>query len=201
MSGLVHILPLLPDIEHITPEELIPWTSFKVAPEVMDNYVGNRLLYPQAILTTQQQLEWDKALVQAAIHRAKDKFYNANTRRMLIPVEFMELSANSQDIFKLFIDVCQPHLISYILQKPSIILGTILTPVALKKSGLITLIIDQQTFTIKLGELVFLPISKSKVDLQFSSPSATLMGQQQFRVEVAGGPAGIIVDAREVKNG
>lgn len=196
MSGFQSAFKLFPYFDQMPLSELMAWAPVDTSEEALDNYFANRLLYPQVCAVNQKYYLWDQILLKAAIARQKDFFYNSQTKRLHIPAELQDLVPDLIQLVELFLDVCQPQGINYVWLKPDGVIGTILTPKLLRAKGSIVIVAGEQRYEIVIGTLGRLAIEDRKIDIHFTSVAATLMGQPDFQLEVAGGQLGILIDTR-----
>lgn len=186
--------------EEIDITDLQKWLPSKEDYTILENRFGNRILYPQVVPQTIGDLLFDFAIIRKIIEQNQTKFYNKNLKRIDIPEVFLEHFPDLQSLVGVIIDVIQPLGITTFWIKSnefgSNSLGTYIKPENLEKGGLITIGIKGQLYQIKVGSLMIIPITESRVDIIFSSSSAKLMGKKNFSVEVVTGRLGLIIDAR-----
>lgn len=200
MPAVKGLFNYLQKFEEIGVNDLQKWLKVKEAGTILENRLGNRILYSQTIPQNPQDLSFDSAVIREIIELNQTKFYNKNLKRIDIPEIFSDRFPNLQNLTGAFIDAISPNgitaffLISDRLGRKN--LGTYIRPENLQEKGIIIIGIKDQQYQIRAGCLAVIPALESKVDITFSSSTAKLTNKKILTAEVVGGQLGIIIDAR-----
>lgn len=187
-------------LEEIAVSDIQQWLSKPEDPTILENKIGNRMLYPQVVPQTAKDLAFDFAIIRKVIELNQTKFYNKNLKRIDIPEEFLQYFPDIQKLVAVFIDAVLPIGItsfwmkSYTLGRKN--LGTLIRPENIQTGNLITISVAGRQYQIKAGSLVIIPIPQSKADMTFTSTSATLMGKKILSIQIVTGQLGLIIDTR-----
>lgn len=189
-----------PKFEEVDVEDLQKWLKVKDDRTILENRLGNRILYSQTIPQNQKDLLFDFVIIRKIIEQNQTRFYNKNLRRIDIPEAFYEYFPNLQHLAGAFIDAIAPCGITtfFIMSNQSgrKQIGTYIRPENLQASGLIIISIKNQQYQIKVGSLVIIPILESKIDITFTSMTAKLAGKKILATQIVGGQLGLVIDAR-----
>ena len=200
MPKLKGLLSLLPPLENIPVEEMRLWLKRRDSPQILENEIGNRLLYPLTTPVTDQDLMLDYAILRESLKMEPQKYFSRNFGRLYIPDQLIPFFSNLQNLIWVFIDVFNPVGIVTVYAKGDGIgsknLGSIITPTVSENSGQIELSVDNRKYRIKFGSMVTIPSDGRRLLIKFESDSATLQGKNSLAAEIFGGPLGIVVDAR-----
>jgi hypothetical protein len=199
MPKVVNLLQLFPNLGEVPIEALV--SPDKMADpgfvRITANYFANCLLFPQKIPTTLEHVKFDIVVIREGLKRNIDKFYNTRSQKIFIPEEFLELFHNPPVLAMTFVEAVNPrpiaHFVSMGLGNKN--LGTIIVP-EIVKDGTIQVWVSGRGYNAPIGQITVIPITESRFDLQFSSDSATFLGEQEKSLEAIGGPIGLIIDAR-----
>lgn len=186
--------------EGVEIEDLQKWLKGKVDRTILENRLGNRILYSQTIPQNQKDLLFDFAIIRKIIEQNQTKFYNKNLKRIDIPEVFCEHFPNLQNLAGVFIDAISPcGITTFFIQSNQFgrkQIGTYIRPENLQAGALIIISVENQQYQIQVGNLVVIPITESRVDITFTSSVARLTGKKIISAQVVGGQLGLIIDAR-----
>ncbi|MFA5933400.1 MAG: hypothetical protein WCV81_04025 [Microgenomates group bacterium] len=187
-------------LEDIVVPDIQQWLGQNEVPIILENRIGNRMLYPQVIPQTPSDMDFDFAIIRKVIEANQTKFYNKNLKRIDIPEEFLQHFLDIKKLVIAFIDaLILPGITTFWIKSVSFAprnLGTLIRPENLKKGDTITIGIGDKQYPISVGSLVVIPISKSRADMTFTSATATLIGKKILSIEIVTGQFGLIVDTR-----
>lgn len=190
-----------PDLENISVQKVEVWTKHRYDVKLLENKLGNRLLYPQTVPVSEEDLSFDLALLREALRLHPYKYYNQNLRRIYIPQELLDFVGDVGKVAQAFLDAFRPQGATSVLLSPARFgtksLGTIIRPEISENRGEISIWVQGRIKKLAVGELVSLPVQTPRVDFRFYSQMAKLMGKNDISLEVAGGELGLLIDARE----
>jgi hypothetical protein len=201
MPKVSGIFDLFKDLDQIPVENISRW--IKPTPEVyfLENYLANRIIYPQSIPSDEKSLDLDLAILREGL-KSTPEYYNKGSQRIFIPEGFISRFPNIKKLVWAFIDAYELSDINkVVLLKPNYqeVLGTV---VSLKfnspKGGVAKTTIEEKPYEIKQGSLMILSCLSSHCHMTFKSNHATLLGKKDLTFEAFGGELGIFIDARGV---
>ena len=190
MSG---IFDQFPDLEKTSSEQLAAWISQKLETHFLNNYLGNRLLYPQAIPLTQKELEIDFAILRAGIRLKPGLVFQPQTNKIVIPKNFEERFPPLRTLVLSVIEGINPKGVHFIYIKDRSqlkVIGSVISPLSPQKlSG------DEKTVILKAGEMQrALPLGAMSVITLPVSENKITLGNEEFKA--LGGELGAIIDLR-----
>lgn len=200
MPRLNGLFDYIAKLEDVSVSDVQKWLPAREDEVILQNKIGNRILYPGVVSLTKKDLIFELAIIRKVIEVNQNKLYNKNLKRIDIPDDFLEYFPDLQNLVGAFIDAIHPLGITSFWLKSEILgkknLGTLIHPEQLQAGGLITIGIHDKQYQIKIGSLVIIPILQSRIDLTFTSDSARLMGKKIISTEVVTGQLGLIIDTR-----
>lgn len=199
MPKLVGSFSSFKDLDKISVQDLIRWIPHPPNPFYIENYLANRIFYPQTIPQKEEDLEIELAILREAL-RLNPDFYNRKYSKFLIPQTLLENLPNLGQVIWAYLDAYKPKGIAYVFLKNAKAhqLGTVLIPDILNKQGLIELVVERKKYSIKLGNLTVIPCMEERCDISFFAKNAEILGKNELSLEIFGGNLGIVVDARGV---
>lgn len=200
MPAIKGIFDYFSKLEEIDVSELQKEYSLKEGLTILENRLGNRILYPRVIPQSEKDILFNGVIIRKIIKLDLAKFYNKNLKKIDIPEEFLNLVPDLQNLVAAFIDTIKPNGITAICIKSGQFgrhdIGTLLHPDDLRKGSFITIGIKGKQYQIEAGSMVIIPIPESRVDITFSSTNAKLMGKKIISTQIVSGKLGLIIDAR-----
>lgn len=206
MSKIQGIFDQFENLDLIPILDISRWLKNPTSVTNLENYVANRILYPQTIATTSLSLEIDLAILREALRR-NPKFLNSTSRKILIPKSFTKLVPNLSQLTWAFVD-------AYLLNHPreelaqdlwkviltsedtTEIIGTVLLPIFQSSRGMMEIFLDGKSYKIKKGSLTIVPCSKNQCTIGFKVSEGQLLGRNESAVQVSGGKMGLMIDGR-----
>lgn len=190
-----------PELEDVSLEGILRWLNLKESPKFVENELGNRILYPQALPVTEKDMLLDWAILRELLKSQACQYYNKIANKIYIPHEFLERFPDVSKLIWAFTDALQPQgIVSLGLKGENVgvkNLGTLICPKILKKDGLVNVWVDKEKYEVQIGSLMVIPTNDNHTDIKFESASARLLGRGSLSAEVVGGPFGVAIDARE----
>lgn len=204
MSKVLGVFDYFPLLNKIPIDEIAKRLPSGTNVKLIENYIANRILYPQAIPTHPDELKIDLKLLTVALSFHPEKFYDSNSKKIYIPQDFTFYLGSLREVAQAFLDAFKLSEITTIYMVGFVrkVLGTYIQPTKHESSGQLTIWIsqppwlNQQKYQLKLGALDQFPASSEKVDIKFESSVVTLLGKNTIELEVYGGNLGLIVDLR-----
>lgn len=194
------------DLDTIPVEDVIRWVKHPPDPLILYNFLANKILYPQAIGTTQDEIEWELALLREALRR-NPIFLNIKTKKIIIPEIFVSRVPNLAQLALAFVDA---YILGWTTKNPGEniwtlilknsdkeeVIGSVLMPEFIAETGNITISILKKSIQSAKGGVLILPCEVNSCVVDFKVNGGKLLGTDQGSVSVLGGKLGILVDAR-----
>jgi hypothetical protein len=178
------------------------WLNRREDPALFENELGNRIVYPQTVPVTQENLIFDLAILREALKLQPEDYYNQNFHRLYIPENFLNFIPDIHKLVLAFIDTFDPWGVTTIFLRSerlgTMTLGTLIRPEIISDTGWIDLWVYGKKYEVPVGSITFIPAANNKIDIKFESGAAKLFEKNQTVAEVIGGQLGVIVDTRKI---
>lgn len=200
------------NLDTIRPEAIAFW--LKPVPQLskLENYLANRILYPQTLPQTEADMQIDLAILREALKMTSlldhSPFFNITLRKLLIPEGFLESVPSLAILAHAFIDAFLKDrkkedlfedLWTIVLTNDTDeIVGSVILPRFDGKEGLMNLKILGKDYEIKQGSLMVIPCDKDRCEITYKLHSGKVLGKNESNIEVYGGKLGVMVDGREI---
>lgn len=172
--------------------DIASWLKVKGNIHMLQNVIGNRLIYPQTIPVTKEDLQVDLAILREAIFRQPNKIYDQKGRILLIPEEFEKRFPPLVVLVTTIIECLNPSGITFVYlrsRQVNQMIGTIIAPQDIVKNRTISVIVNGKALTnLKPGSLTLFPYKDKQVRVKVDSDEEKL---------VSGGKLGVIIDLRK----
>ncbi len=204
MPKLTGLFDDFTDLDLISVEKIREWLHWKGNPQILENRLGNRILYPYGVPVTPQDLEFDLALLREVVKFQPQKYFDVNSQKIVIPARFLKYVPDLPRLARVFIDGLEPEGVISLLVKSETeekVAGTLIRPQILDEAGEVRFRLGEQKYEIGIGSVMSLPAFSEKVEIGFVSESATLQGKKDINLSVSGGSLGVIIDTRMAKEG
>lgn len=207
------------NLDQINIENVAAW--LKPPPNLiqLENYLANRILYPQTLPMNIQDMEIDLAILREALKLnlnqtkqndflASNLFLNMGLRKILIPERFLKCVGDLKKLTWAFVDALPidskrkdwfEDLWNIVLTDDDTdqTIGSLILPEFGSSSGEIEVNIVGKTYKVKAGSLLVIPCPKDKCELSYKLKQGKLLGKGENSVQVSGGSLGIMIDARK----
>ncbi len=178
------------NLQRIKIEEINHWIKPKQDPKLLTNFLGNRILYPQTIALTKQEMDIDLAILRAAIKKEPLKFYDPKLKKINIPQDFVNRFHPQTSLTAAFVDSLELNNVSqvFITEASGKKLATaVIVPQTLPEKGQVDTVLGNQKFKLKLNTLTLLPVVAGTYNL--------VVGQNP-QLTINTGSLGIFIDLR-----
>ena len=196
MSKLGGLFASLPDIAHISAENVREWLRRPEDSHLLGNEIGNRILYPHIVPVLEDDVSLNLGIIHEAVKQSPDRYFDKTARRILIPEIFLSGVPDLQKLAKAFADALGPFgCTAFFLKTAAGVknLGT-LVKVNVISEGKVDLWMNREKHQVRTGMVAAIPASSNRIDIKFESEIAELLGRKNISLEVVGGPLGLIVD-------
>lgn len=194
MPQLNGVYLLFPEMDSIDFEEIAQQSVQKLNHHTIENHLANRLLYPQSVAMSKEELDLDFLILAAALKKHPEVFFNSKQNRIVIPtVAVGQLSPLTRLISVVLNSLYSENVIEIWLKDDAKqqLLGSSLPQQMLKKLNLlgdITVRIQQEEKTLIPNQLNLIPVRDKQVKIQIN---------QSVTVGAVGGSLGIFIDLRQ----
>lgn len=219
MPKSVGLFDSFDNLDQISLEAVACWLK-PIPPLVqLENYLANKILYPQTIPQTELGMQIDLAILREALKINGPKpllknnallgdnpFLNTTLRKVLIPGEFTNFIQDLTSLTGAFIDAlllgrakkdCYEDLWTLILTDDvDEVIGSIILPQFEKGGGLMNLKLFRKNYVVKQGDVTVIPCLKDRVEIAYKLQNGHFLGKTENAVEVYGGKLGLVVDGR-----
>lgn len=217
MSGLFDSFD---NLDQIQLEDIARW--LKVTPNMvqLENYLANKILYPQSVPLTQADMEVDLAILREALRINGPKssnnallgdntFLNITLRKILIPTRFLPFLPSMTAIVWAFVDafLLNRKKEDYFEDLWTVVLtgeideivGSVLLPQFNDNNAVMELKLENESYKIRPGSLMVIPCKLSRCQIGFKFKGGKVLGKEESDLEIYGGRLGLMIDGRSVK--
>ena len=196
-------------------------SSLKPAPQIIqvENYLANRLLYPQAVPLTEYDMKIDLAILKEALIINTPKlaqgesallgdspFINIVLRKILIPEEFINFVPNLASLTYVFVDALLKNRRKedwyedlwtvVVTDDADEVVGSVILPQFNSSGGQMEINVLGKTYKIPQGYVTLIPCRKDRCEIAYKLTAGKVLGKDQSALELYGGKLGILVDGR-----
>lgn len=218
MSHLSGIFDIFDNLDQIKVENIARWLRPQPQLLYIENYLAQRILYPQTIPITETDLKIDLAILREIIRMTGPKksdsqpmlgdnpFLNKTLRKVLIPSHFLDFVPDITTLVWTFVDALLlgrekedsfEDLWTVILTgETDEVVGTILLPEFVNQKSVMQLLVLGQNFEIRPGMFMVIPCPKQRCEISFNLKQGKILGKEDLAVEVYGGRLGLMIDGR-----
>lgn len=220
MPKLSGLFDSFDNLDQIPIENISSW--LKVVPNLiqLENYLANKILYPQTLPLTETDMKIDLAILREALRINGPKlnlgknnpllgdnpFLNITLRKILIPQRFLTFVPGLISITWAFVDGLLLNrrkedffwdLWTVVLTDDTDeIVGSILLPQFIGESGVMELSLSSKTYKIRPGSLTVIPCPKDRCEIAYKFNQGKILGKEENAVEIYGGKLGLMIDGR-----
>lgn len=200
------------NLSQIHPEAIASW--LKPVPQIglLENYLANKILYPETIPQTERDMQIDLAIMREAvrINTSADgtPFLNTPFRKLLIPAKFLNFVPDLASLTWVFVDVLLlararkdlfQDLWTIVLTEDSDeVVGSIILPRFEGSGGTMHLMLMNKSYEIQKGASMIIPCPKTRCGIAYRLQKGKVLGKEENAIEVYGGKLGLVVDARSL---
>jgi hypothetical protein len=177
------------NLSNIIAPDVQRWLKFRVEVHTLENFIGNRVLYPQSIPTTKAEMEIDLAILREVVRLNSSFFYDPVRTRLVIPQDFINRFLDLTDLVWVFVDALPLKQLTKVFVKDwsgNHLIGSILKLTPQSQADL-AVVLDNKSYKLNVGSLTALPFLKKEGLLTVNS----------HPLAVSGGEAGVFVDLRK----
>lgn len=207
------------NLDQISAEAVALWISPMPQLHLLENYLANRILYPQALSLTEYDVKIDLAILREALKLSKaptgsktnaflgsNPFFNATLRKVLIPVRFLSFVPDLASLVWAFIDILLAgrNKADYFEDLWTIVLtddtdeivGSCVLAQFEGGGGVMDLSVLGKNYQIRPGSLTVIPCPNLRCEISYKLQGGKVLGKGANAIEIYGGRLGLVVDGR-----
>lgn len=219
MAKLSGLFDSFDNLDQIDINDLISWLKPAPNPIQLENYLANKILYPQALPLTAQDCQIDLAILREALRLNGPKpadeggpllgdnpFLNIALRKILIPEKFLRSVPDLTVLTWAFVDGLLLHRKSkdifedlwtvVLTDDTDEVVGSVIIAQFAGASDSLDMNVLGKDIRIKAGSLVVLPCPKDRCEISYKFAAGKLLGKKEAALEVYGGRLGLLIDGR-----
>lgn len=219
MSKPKGIFDSFENLDKIQPQAIANWLNPAPPALYLENYLANKLLYPQSLPLSNQDLKIELAILKEALKinspqsgrktnpfLGDSPFLNLNLKKILIPSHFLNFVPDLTAIVLCFIDGLllerkkekefQDIWTVLVTGDLDEVVGSVILPKFESQTGNLKLDLLGKSYIVKAGDLSVIPCDRQKCQILFKSTQGKILGKNDLLIEVYGGRLGICVDGR-----
>lgn len=180
------------NLDDLSIENIARWLPFKIETHAIENFVANRILYPQTVPATEQEMEIDLSILREAVRINSRLFYNHSRSSIVIPSEFEARFPPLIKLISALADVLVLNGVTKIFVKSwvgSRLMGSIVTPPLTQQKESILITLSGKKYNLVPNSFTRFPVLSRHEDLAVDNSL----------FDASGGRFGIFVDLRGSK--
>ncbi|MBI4035935.1 hypothetical protein HY383_03215 [Candidatus Daviesbacteria bacterium] len=225
MPKLSSLFDSFDNLDQILPEAVASWLKPVPAIPQVENYLANKILYPQTLPQTEFDMQMDLAILREALKINGPKpglgenspensllgdnpFLNIVLRKVLIPAKFLNFTPNLAVLTQVFIDALlldrrkedtfEDLWTVVLINDTDEIVGSIMMAQFNNNDGVMDLKLLGKNYRITKGNIIVVPCSANRCEIAYKLQNGHVLGKNENAVEVYGGNLGIVIDGRSL---
>lgn len=185
-----------------------------------ENYLANKILYPQTIPISSSDMKIDLAILREALRLngpksgkpgamlGENPFLNITLRKIIIPSKFLLYVPDLVSLTWVFVDGLLLgktkedffwDLWTVVLTGDSDeVVGSVILPQFSGKTDSLDITLLGKSFKIKAGSLTLIPCPKDRCEVSYRFTTGKIFGKKEAALEIHGGRLGIMIDGRNI---
>lgn len=206
MPKVTGVFDLFEDLDTISVENVMRWLKRPPDPLILYNFLANRVLYPQSISVSKEEMEWELAFLREAL-RLNPEFLNQSTKKIIIPEVFVNRVSDLSSLVLAFVDAyilgwtaknSGENVWTLILrnEEKDEIIGSVLMPEFHLESGNIAISVLEKNIQTPKGGVSIIPCPHDRCLVNYKVVGGKVLGIEQGSISMYGGRLGILIDGR-----
>ncbi len=196
MPKLQGVFDRFADLDKVNAQDLAKWLKSKGEVSFLENFLGNKLLYPQTVSVKKTDFNIDVAIFLEAVRLSPGSLYDQKGKKIIIPVDIVKRFPPLTILVDSLIHVLslpegQTTVFLKTEDKKLEILGTVVRPPAHILKENLKVILGTQVIQARVGTI--LRIAATAKALQLNIDTYGPLG-------VSGGGLGVVLDLRGAEN-
>jgi len=220
-SKLSGLFDSFDNLDQIDVSNLIAWLKPAPEPIQLENYLANRILYPQTLPLTISDMKIELAILREALRLngpppglpagpllGDNPFLNTTLRKIIIPEHFLRFVPNLGDLTWAFVDgllinrkkkdIFEDLWTVVLASETDEVVGSIVTPRFKNREDYVDLNILGKNLRVKAGSLTVIPCPKDRCKIAYKFSNGELLGKKEAALEIYGGRLGFLIDGRSI---
>lgn len=217
MPGLTGLFDVFDNLDAVSPEAVALWLKPRPALNQIENYLANKILYPQSLPQTEYEMQIDLGILREALKMNAPKsgnallgnnpFINNTLRKIMIPISFLDFVPGLKILAWIFIDAffATRQKNDFFSDLWTIVLtddtdetvGSLILPEFDEASSVMNLVVLGKEYDIRPGSLSVIPCARERCEIVYKIKSGKVLGKSENAVEISGGKLGLLVDGRK----
>jgi len=207
------------NLDQLNLEDVAFWLKRPPQMTQLENYIANRILYPQTLPLSAADMEIELAILREVIKQTfsqmdknsnllgENPFLNPTLRKILIPRRFLKYVPDLVKLTWAFVDIIpvkdkkeDPFTDLWIIvltDDTDEVIGSLLLPQFSNSSAQLELNILGKAYKVVAGSLVVLPCPKERCQISYKFNQGKILGKAENSLEIFGGKLGIMIDGRK----
>ncbi len=221
MANLPGLFDSFDNLDQIDVNRVLAWLKNPPSPIQLENYIANKILYPQALPLTDFDMKIDLAILREAVRLMGPKldqkegpllgnnpFLNITLRKIIIPEKFLSYVPDLSTLTWVFVDglLLNRKKGDYFEDLWSIVIagdidevvGSVILPRFESHNDVLSLRLMGHDYKIRAGGLSVVACPKDRCEIAYKLSSGKLLGKQESALEIYGGKLGLMIDGRTV---
>lgn len=191
MPKLSGIFSQFNNLHQLKAEEISFSLKNKLDLHLVENFIGNKVLYPQTIPTTKQDLEIEFLVLQEALKNEPSTIYDPNQRKLILNQEFFSRFMPTEKLIATLIDglgIKDVVKIYFQVGTTVSLVGSIVPLQSFLKQGEFNVLINNQKVNLPLGDIKILAYTDHHNRFKLNN---------QNEIVIPGGNLGLALDLRK----
>lgn len=218
MPRLSGLFDSFDNLDAIDINSLISWLKSAPAPIQLENYLANKILYPQTLPLTEADMKIDLAILREALRintpkykesnpmLGENPFLNITLRKIIIPATFLRFVPDLISLTWAFVDGLLLNRSKkdffwdvwtvVVADDSDEVVGSLLLPQFGSFADTMQFSLLGEEYNIKPGSLTVIPCAQNRCEIAYKFLSGKILGKGRSAVEVYGGRLGLMIDGR-----
>ena len=208
------------NLDSIEISSLRSWLKNPPSKTQLENYLANKILYPQTLPLTDEDMKKDLAILREALKingrvlpnkagpfLGENPFINVTLRKIIIPERFLSYAPNLVSLTWAFIDGLllgrrkedwfEDIWTVILADDADLEIGTILLPQFKGDEDSMSLDVAGKEYKIKPGSLTVVSCPNNRCQIVYKFLNGKVLGKKENAVEINGGKLGLMIDGRD----
>lgn len=191
MPKLTGIFEQFRYLDQIPVADLTKWLPAKIEVHALENYIANKIIYPQTLPLNQMEMNIDLALLREAIKRQPEIVLSSDGQKLNLPSNYQYRFGSFEVLIRALVEALNPKGVVQIfiesLSKPQLV-GSLVVPNSVPKEEIVSVSVNDQVLGLKRGNVAILP---------FKDPHLIIKIENSPEMLAMGGNIGLVIDLRE----
>lgn len=207
------------NLDQIDTNQIASWLKSPQSNIQLENYIANKILYPQAFPLTDADMKIDLAILREALRvngpksnqkegplLGNNPFLNITLRKIIIPEKFVSYVVDLPSLTWVFVDglllnrkrgdYFEDLWTVVVANDSDEVVGSIIFPRFESQKDTLYLSLLGHSYKIKAGSLSAVTCPKDRCEIAYKLSGGRLLGKQESALEIYGGKLGLMVDGR-----